>query len=236
MSRSRPPASPSADASGGGVSAPVDRARDARDAVYREAILDAAETAFAESGYAGTKMSAVARIARISLSTLYDRYSDKMTLYRAVHARRLDALMARVRAVPGDAADPLTPMILGMRAYILFHTEHPLYLRMHLREGVAWTGPDPLLSPEQRAASQAGLDRMARAFERGMQAGLFVPDDPKRCARTVNALHQVALAHWIDTGMTEPPEDLVDRLAAQFVRTFCEPRHVLSLLDRELAR
>lgn len=203
---------------------------DERERAYRAGVLDAAEGVFAASGYAGTKMADVAKAARISLSSLYGRWSDKMGLYRAVHGRRLAGLMARVRAVEPDPDDVLGPMLAGMRAYVRFHMEHPRYLQMHLREGTSWSGPGELLSPEQIDAWAGGLRRMARAFERGMDAGLFERDDPELCARTVNALHQVALAHWHGRGMREAPEAVLARLDAQFVRTFCAPARVPSLL------
>lgn len=203
---------------------------DERECAYRDAVLDAAEGVFAASGYAGAKMADVAKAARISLASLYGRWADKMGLYRAVHGRRLAELMARVRAVEPDPADVLGPMLAGMRAYVRFHMEHPRYLQMHLREGTSWSGPGELLSPEQIDAWAGGLRRMARAFERGMDAGLFVRDDAELCARTVNALHQVALAHWHARGMREAPAAVLARLDAQFVRTFCTPERVPSLL------
>lgn len=209
----------------------AERAKDAKDSVYREGILDAAEEAFGEAGYVGTRMSEVAGRARISLATLYGRYENKMALYRAVHARRLAELMERVRAVPAGR-DRLGGLLGSMRVYIAFHMEHPAYLCMHLREGMAWSGSDELRSPEQVEAWTRGLRAMATAFGRGMDDGLFVRDDPTLCARTVNAMHQVALSHWVDGGMVETPSQLHRRLAAHFVRSFCVPERVPALLAR----
>ena len=195
-----------------------------------DAILDVAEGIFAESGFAGAKMKSVATEARVSLSTLYGAYGDKMRLYRAVHARRLADLMGEIRALPVPD-DVVGGMLAGMRVYVRFHMEHPNYLRMHLREGMAWSGSDELLSPEQVEAWTRGVERMARAFERGMSAGVFVREDPVLCARTVNAMHQVALSHWVDGGMAEAPRELCARLARQFVRAFCLPSEVPKLLE-----
>ena len=132
------------------IDAAIDAAPpDERERAYCDAVLDAAEGVFAASGYAGAKMADVAKAARISLSSLYGRWADKMGLYRAVHGRRLAELMTRVRAVEPDPADVLGPMLAGMRVYVRFHMEHPRYLQMHLREGTSWSGPGELLSPEQ---------------------------------------------------------------------------------------
>ena len=206
-----------------------DKLKDARDAVYRGTILDIAENAFADHGYKSARMKDVAKEARISLATLYGFHVNKMALYRSVQTRRLDTLMPVV--TQAGAGKPLLEAMLGsMRAFLLFHTEHTAYLRMHLRQGMAWSVPDELLSPEQVEAWTVGLERMARAFRSGMDAGLFEPDDPELCARPTNSLHQVALAHWLDHSDTLSPDALCDAQSRRFVRAFCVPERVPALL------
>lgn len=209
---------------------PAAQARDARAAIYRAALLDVAEEIFAEHGYGGAAMKAVAAAGRVSLSTLYAHFDNKMALYRAVHARRLEALMGALRDTSVSPDDPVGAVLAGMRGYVRFHMEHPAYLRMHLREGMAWSAAAELRSPEQLEAWSRGLRRMARTFERGAAMGCFVAEDPELCARTVNAMHQVALSHWIDSGQREAPEDVLARLSRQFIRAFCEPAQVEALL------
>lgn len=200
----------------------TDRVRSAKESLYREAILDVAEETFACDGYAGAKMKVCAREARISLATLYGYYPNKMALYRAVHSRRLDKLMPRVQAATKGKA-LLDAMLSGMREFLRFHMEHTGYLRMHLREGMAWSGSSELLSPEQLTAWTAGQEDAARAFQAGMKSGIFVPDDPQLCARRANALHQVTLAHWMDNDMRLSTEELCEEQERRFIRAFCTP-------------
>ena len=208
-----------------------DRLREAKQAMYQEHILDIAEEVFAELGYEGTQVKLVASRAKISLSTLYSHFSNKMALYRAVHARRLDALMGELSGVGLEFSCPLEQMLAGMGGYITFHMQHPNYLKMHLREGNAWSEADGLYSPEQPTNWQKGLERMAGTFKAGMKAGLFVKDDPMLAARTTNAMHQVALSHWVEGGMRMKSEKLLSRVHAQFIRTFCRPGKVVELLE-----
>ncbi|MFT6397748.1 MAG: AcrR family transcriptional regulator [Bradymonadia bacterium] len=202
-----------------------ERVRDAKESLYRETILDVAEETFATEGYAGAKMKECASTARISLATLYGYYPTKMTLYRAVHVRRLDELIPRVRAATRGLI-LLDAMLAGMREFLRYHMEHTRYLRMHLREGMSWSGSDELLSPEQLAAWSRGQEGAARAFRAGMKSGVFVPDDPELCARRVNALHQVTLAHWIDTGTLLSADELCTQQERRFIRAFCTPELV----------
>ena len=198
--------------------------------MYREHILDTAEEVFAESGFDGTKMKAVATAAAISLSTLYSHFEPKLALYRGVHARRLTALMAQLKAAGRPEATRLTQMLDGIAVYVAFHIEHPNYLRMHLRDDLAWSQPDRLRSPEQLGTWKRGIERMARTFGGGMRDGIFVEDDPILCARTTNAMHQVALSHWVDTGMEESASAVIGRIHQRFLRTFCTPDRVPALL------
>ena len=212
------------------------RLQEARQEMYRAHILDVAEEVFAEFGFEGTQVKMVAAHAQISLSTLYGRFPNKMELYRAVHGRRLEALMKRVSVVGIEYAGPLKQMLAAIEVYIGFHMEHPNYLKMHLREGNAWSQAHGLLSPEQRMNWEAGLKRMAKTFKAGMKTGVFAKDTPLLAARTTNAMHQVALSQWVDDGMRMKPGTVIARIHAQFIRAFCAPEKIIELLSDYKAR
>ena len=212
------------------------RVRDAKEASYRDLILDVAEQEFAEHGYEATLMKGVAGSAAISLATLYARFETKMDLYRAVHERRLVALNRALADGGAPSGDSLAQMLAAMRVYVSFHMTHPTWLRMHLREGNAWSGDDRLRSPEQVRAWNAGHKAMARTIQRGMDAGLFAAGDPVLVARLSNAMLQVVLSRWVDGGMSESPEAVVDRMQTLFIRAFCVPERVPALLAAQAAR
>lgn len=203
----------------------------AKKQMYRTHILDVAEQVFAQYGFEGTQVKMVATQAQISLSTLYSGFSNKMDLYRAVHARRLEDLMKRVAQAGAKRRAPLEQMLAGMQVYVGFHMEHPNYLRMHLQEGNAWSQAHGLLSPEQLVNWEVGLKRMAKTFRAGMKSGVFVKGDPFLAARTTNAMHQVALSHWVEDGMGTNPEKIVTQIHRQFIRAFCEPSQVVQILS-----
>ncbi len=212
------------------------RVRDAKEASYRDLILDVAESEFASQGYESAHMKLVAGTAAISLATLYARYPTKMDLYRAVHERRLAALNGALAASVDPAADPLRQMLAAMRVYVTFHMTHPAWLGMHLREGNAWSENERLRSPEQRKAWSRGIQSMSRTFRAGITAGVFVRDDPSLLARLTNAMHQVVLAAWVEKGMAESPESVVEDLQRRFIRAFCAPERVPALLQTHVRR
>jgi AcrR family transcriptional regulator len=206
--------------------------RDARHALYREHVLDAAEEIFAETGYEATTVQSVAAAAGVSLATLYGVFKNKWDLYRGVHSRRIQALYGFIRTKGEAPTDPLDRMLAGIDAYIEFHMMHPHYLCMHLREGHLWSRAE-LPTPEQQAAWAGGLRMMAKAFELGIRAGIYVDDDrPELMARTTMAIHQVRLAQWVDDGMKESVAKVTDQVHRQFIRAFCRPHVVAARLGR----
>lgn len=198
------------------------RLRDARQQMYQGLVLDAAEAIFAEHGYEAAKVQSIAAAAGVSLATLYAAFPTKWDVYRAVHARRLDDMLAAIRALDIAAEEPLDQMLAGIDAYVEFHMRHPDYLRMHLQEGHAWATGSSLRSPEQIAAWKEGLQLIATAFEAGIRGGLFVDEEPPLLmARTMMAMHQVRLADWVASGMKERVADVTAKIRRQFIRTFC---------------
>jgi AcrR family transcriptional regulator len=198
------------------------RIKDARHAVYREHILDAAEQIFAEQGYDDAKVVAMATAAGVSLATVYRSFAAKWDIYRAVHARRTEALYGHVRARAVLDGGPLALLLGGITAYIEFHMRNPNYLKMHLRDGYAWSSSNILLSPEQTSAWNQGLIMIVHAFEGAIRAGHCIPDERSDLmARTMIAMHQVRLADWVDRGMKESVEHLTAAVHREFVRTFC---------------
>jgi AcrR family transcriptional regulator len=210
-----------------------DRIRDARQAMYREHVLDAAEQVFAEHGYEAAKVNSVAASAGISLATLYGVFETKWDLYRGVHARRTAMLADFTRERGEVEGDVLDRMLAGIMAYIEFHMAHPSYLRMHLREGHIWSTSTTLTAPEQISAWEAGLLRMAKAFTLGIEAGVYHDDErPEMMARTMLGMHQVRLADWVDRGMTETVAEIEVKVRRQFVRAFCRPEVVATRLEK----
>lgn len=211
---------------------PRQRLKEARRALYRETIVDAAEGVFAIHGYDAAKVQAIAKAAGVSLATFYATFPKKWDAYRAVQSDRLAALMQRVGRDVLGASDAFGRVRAGLEGYLRFHMAHPEFLRLQLRERVPWGTTDELRTPEQTRAWEAGLQMLIAAFEDGMVRGDFRRDDAELCARTATAMSQVRLALWEGRGMSAAPDEVARQAMEQFVRTFAAAGRVEALLER----
>lgn len=205
------------------------RLQEAKKALYREAVVAAAERAFAEGGYEAAKVQAIAKAAGVSLATLYAVFPRKWDIFRALQQDRLQQLMQTVAGLIASARDPFERLRSGIEGYLRFHMAHPDFLRVQLRERVPWGTTDELRTPEQTRAWEAGLQMMIGSFAEGMKRGLFVEDDPELCARTATAMSQVRLVLWIDRGAEESADEVARTAMLQLVRTFARPEKVAEL-------
>ncbi len=196
-------------------------AREARNAVYRQLIFEAAERTFAEKGVEDSKMEEIAAEAGLALGTLYNVFSGKAKLVVEIHETRMREAVTGIDALTRSTREPAQALMSGIEGYVRFFASHPDYLRMHLRQGYAWglAGSQP--SPAHEAAFGAGIAAQETLFERGMAAGVFHPGRPRVMARLLVAMQQVQLADWVEEGMQRDPADLVSEMQIQARRTFC---------------
>ncbi len=199
------------------------RLKEAKSAMYRQLVLEAAEDVFAAKGYDAAKMQDVATAAGISLATLYTVFSGKQELYAAVHAHHGQALLARAASTVADAEDIVDLLVDGVTGYVQYLIENPTYLQMHLREGDAWAIDPKLRSESQAEAFHGGMAMAAQVFEQGIDEGVFVPDEPALMSRIMIATHQVRLANWLANGMAGDTDEMIEKIQHQVVRTFCTP-------------
>lgn len=82
-----------------------------------DALLDAACAVFAERGFTGATMAAIAAAADSTKPTLYAHFGDKAALYRAVFARETAALRDWVLAAYASADD--LPLARQVRGYVM---------------------------------------------------------------------------------------------------------------------
>lgn len=93
----------------------------------RESILDAAQKAFLEEGYATTSMDGVAAGAGVSKATIYAHFDSKEQLFEAVMTRRCDSSFAF--ATPDEAADARTALtVIAQRLMALLISPEALAL------------------------------------------------------------------------------------------------------------
>lgn len=171
------------------------------DAAIREATLDL----LAEAGYAGLTMDLVVARARVSRSSLYLRWPNKLALVA-------DALQHRARAVPEV---PDTGSLPGdMRAFL----RTLLRSRSAAAQALSAVGGEIASNPELRKAWHHGLAGMltgcigaivARAADRGELA-------PGTDLELLSQLPLSLLQNWRLEHGSEPDDAVVERIVRQF--------------------
>jgi AcrR family transcriptional regulator len=200
---------------------PRAEARQARNDLYRQHILTAAEQVFAERGFENAKVQDISQLAGLSMGTIYALFPGKAELLQAILDQRGGDMLARARAVAGRDLPPLEGLRALVRDYIEYFVAHPYFLRMHLRQGSSW-----VLSPTPDTTTRVQMWREVHAlqteiFRRGVEVGVFVDETPAFLARLFSAMDQVLLADWVENGMRDDHDALVARLQQLVERTFC---------------
>src|SRR3954467_10654895 len=123
---------------------PPKRARSNDATAARTSILDAAESVFAEHGFAGARSDAIAKVSGYNSALIFHYFGDKLELYTEVVRRADQALSAYQRSVlapllqvEGSAANAeAIQRTLGklVNAYFDFVVEHPRFIRILLWE------------------------------------------------------------------------------------------------------
>jgi len=148
----------------------------------REAILNAAEEVFAEHGFDGARIDAIAEVAGYNKSLIFHYYGDKLGLYSEVlkridqqasifQARLLEPLLADER-LTSDASKFRAFLRAVVRLIFDFMVEHPRILRMLTWEGAeGWQTMKKIVS--QFRSDDVQLFR--RLLGKAQEAGLIRP-------------------------------------------------------------
>jgi AcrR family transcriptional regulator len=98
--------------------------RDEARAVYRRAILRAAEEVFADSDYYAARMNDIAARAKLAVGTIYNHFEHKADVLAALVEERMTELGVILRAAPSDPRDfegQLTARLERMLGYVAAH-------------------------------------------------------------------------------------------------------------------
>jgi AcrR family transcriptional regulator len=172
----------------------------------REELLDAAAGVFAERGFHGASVEAVADAAGYSTGALYSNFAGKEELFLSLYEERIqrrrgELREAAARSGPAAAAAAVDESLRRDRDFFLLYFEFAL----HAARNPDFARRFQAVRDEGLAELTAGL---ADALEHlGIQSRLA----PEELARAVRALsYGMALDHLV--GDTDAPENLVGRL------------------------
>lgn len=150
------------------------------------AIIDAAEGLFLENGFHATRVSEVARLADVSIGSIYVHYESKEGLYSALVERALATEARYLDAVLESAEIPALEKVISLgEAYLQFYRDHPGYFRI-LMLPVDSIPQEALTSPlvqQVMARGAAQRERLASVIAECVEQGVMRADvNPSRAA------------------------------------------------------
>lgn len=190
----------------------------ARERMYRDLVFESAEHVFADRGFGAATMQDIAREAGVSLKTVYLAYPGKRELYAEIHATRGREFVEQVRGALDGGGSPLDALDRGVRAYVDFLVHHADFLRIHLREGRAWSLPPSGIGQPFWKDGVAGF---VSVLERGMRDGTFHRGDPELLAMMGIAIMQVPLARRAHGIAEADAAALADEILLPLRRLLC---------------
>ncbi|PKN56365.1 MAG: TetR family transcriptional regulator [Deltaproteobacteria bacterium HGW-Deltaproteobacteria-14] len=171
---------------------PSTRTRPKRSAERTRAnILEAAIAAFAEHGFEGARIDAIAAAAASNKRMIYVYFESKEGLYDAVMRAAVESALVTLRDAANEELPPEERTRRLIRGYMHFLADHPRFVRL-----VSWES----LAASQRASVAAadlvggGLQRLAQLAERGVAEGAFQPIGDVR--HLVAAVHGMCLGFF----------------------------------------
>jgi len=155
---------------------PATRPRAHHDAAAtREALFEAATELFAERGFDGTKVEAIARRAGVNKAMISYHFGGKRGLYAAIVEATIEAFRERFAAVADESQPAAERLRRFVEAFGEVATRRPGFPAMMVREAVSGG----------RNLDQSVFRRMLQLFslvrgivEQGVREGSFRPVDP----------------------------------------------------------
>lgn len=178
------------------------KTKEAKAALYRELVLEAAQSLFAAKGYAGTKMEDVAKAADFAPATLYKVFPSKEAIFQEVLERGVWGILEHSRSTARRAPTAVTALFQSLRGSHEYLIEHPEFLRIQLWETRSWAFEEAARS----SAWDEAFKGLQNLFQRCIEEGSVEGDDPILLAQMTLALQQTLLARWLATGASTPAE------------------------------
>ncbi|MBN2798945.1 MAG: helix-turn-helix transcriptional regulator [Deltaproteobacteria bacterium] len=185
-----------------------------KEPIPRSTFLRAAQGIFADAGFQGASMSAIAREAGVSKATLFHHFETKEDLYIEVLTAIASDLGRLVHEAVEDRGNFHERLDRLAEAIIRYLGGTPRAARLLLREFV---DAGPFMNSAAALSVATVLDDVVALYQDGQDAGLVVPQDLRHLAATSVALH----LHWFAAtpvtrhllgGSPFTPEAIEDRI------------------------
>ena len=193
----------------------------ARRADSRSAIIDAAERLFLDRGFGSVSMDELAEAAGVARRTLYNQFSSKEEIFRAM-LLRVSGQLERAFPPGIETQGDVEGVLRLIAQMILKLHDNPGYLGF-LRMVVADARQFPWIAEEFTAVMDPLTDRLVRYLAHLSAMGILDCRNPLLAAhQLMGMLNQLSLWPWM-TGRESVPvpvEDIVEETVRMFLQHY----------------
>ena len=133
----------------------------------KAAVLTAARTVFARSGFDGARVDEIAKVSGANKQRIYANYTNKEGLFSAVQNEAVETLASFEESLlPDIEAQPKRMGALLLSGYLQFHREHPEFWRL-----LAWSNLGTLAPAGKGGKRMTNIARLRTVFVISQKAG-----------------------------------------------------------------
>ncbi|MFP3866730.1 MAG: TetR/AcrR family transcriptional regulator [Desulfobacteraceae bacterium] len=172
-------------------------------------IVAAAKQVIAAKGFAATTMDEIAEAAQIAKGTIYLYFKSKNELFQAVISGIMEKLVTRVQEIRASALPPREKIIQVLKIMLETLEAEQAFFRVYVSEF-------PCLLPRSSPGSSTVIDldqdfvaAVAAVLAEGMQAGDFLPHDPRKAAYVLRGMARAVAIHKM---VEHSPDSLLEAL------------------------
>jgi AcrR family transcriptional regulator len=182
-----------------------------------EAILAAAEEAFAAEG-PKARMESIAARAGIAVGTLYNHFADRESLWRELCRSRREALLVRLdQALEASRSAPFEDALRAMLAAFVAHwAAHRGFVAVLMEHDPPTRSPGP--RGGDRTMAQEMLDRVDALVRRGVEQGALRPEGADLYPVLLLGMLRSVLFHHLERAPSSAAEGEVERMLDLFLR------------------
>ncbi len=178
-------------------------------------ILETAEELFAAKGFDGVTVRDIAEQAQVNVAMINYYFGNKDDLYLGIVESYLEAISTVVEEVLAQESDPRLRLKLFIQSYVDFLFSKAKTAQLVLRSEFQDDAHIDRFVSEYFAKNQITLEN---TINEGIQAGYFIPVDPK-----LTAVNLMGMMLWFFAGapiFTRIPgmEDYMERYKDQFAQ------------------
>ncbi len=170
---------------------------------HRQEILNEAEAVFAEKGFHGATMQAVAERAEFSVGYLYSHFDSKEDIFLRLIDARVDEFLEDVHGRLRDGLSPLQKVETAIQGKTEFFRTHRRFFTIMFTYAEAEDRAGVLISGEAHRRYHEYVEELSRVFARGVEEGTFIEADPMALAACAEGLTNAAIGHWLHMGDPE---------------------------------